>query len=95
MKSWCKIVRVEKYDILVQRLCDNVDGEHIKITIRVPEGQMLKTLSFEDENENAEEKAIEAYKLYDKKQAKKFVKAFEEMYNANDSSKEKDSKKKN
>lgn len=84
MKKWFKKITIGDYDLLVQRLCDNRDGEHIKITIRVPEGQMMKTLSFDDEDEDAEAKADEAFKLYDKKQAKKFVEAFEEMYNAND-----------
>jgi len=82
MKNWCKIIEVGQYDILVQRLCNDVDGEHIKVTIRVLEGQMFKTLSFEKEDD-AETKADEAYKLYDLKQAEAFVEAFEEMYNVN------------
>lgn len=82
MKNWCKIIEIGEYDILIQRLCNDVDGEHVKITLRVPEGQMMKTLSFGDE-EDAESKADKGYKLYGKKEATKFVKAFEEMYNAN------------
>jgi hypothetical protein len=91
MKKWFKKITVGDYDLLIQRLCDNRDGEHVKITIRVPEGQMLKTLAF-DGDEDAEAKADEAFKLYDKKQAEKFVKAFEEMYNANDAQEENDKK---
>jgi hypothetical protein len=94
MKKWFKKITVGDYDILVQRLCDNKDGEHIKITIRVPEGQMMKTLSFDDEENDAEVKADEAFKLYDKEQAKKFVEAFEEMYNAHDDTQEENNDKK-
>jgi hypothetical protein len=93
MKSWCKIIEVGDYDILVQRLCNNAEGEHIKITLRVPEGQMIKTLSFDEEDDDAEEKAIEAYNLYDEKRAEEFVKAFEEMYNAHDETENQNDKK--
>jgi len=76
MKKWCKIFRLEEYDILVQRLCNNADGEHVSITLRVNEGQLITTMTFEDDVEGADK----AYKNYKKEDAQKVVEAFKKMY---------------
>ena len=76
MKKWCKIIRLEEYDILVQRLCNNKDGEHLSITLRVDEGQLITSMCFEDDVEGADK----AYDNYKKADAEKVVVAFEKMY---------------
>lgn len=77
MKGWFKKITVGPYELLVQRLCNNSSGEHISITIRVTEGQMITTMSFEDD----EKACIKAFKEYGKKQSKEFIASFEKMYN--------------
>ena len=76
MKAWCKIFKFPKYDILVQRLCNNDDGEHISITLRVSEGQLITTATFEDDSEEADK----AFEKYSKEDAKKIIQSFEKMY---------------
>ena len=76
MKKWCKIIKLEEYDILVQRLCNNKDGEHLSVTLRVNEGQLITSMCFEDDVEGADK----AYANYKKADAQKVVDAFEKMY---------------
>ena len=75
MKGWTKIVRLEKFDVLVQRLVNESNGEHVQITIRFSEGQYVATVEF-GHDEQAEKVAIEFYKNYKKAEAQKFVDAF-------------------
>jgi uncharacterized protein with PIN domain len=83
MKGWCKILRLEKYDVLVQRLVTKEDGENVKITIRMPEGQFIKTASLGD-GEEAEKEAIKLYKSYTKVQAQKFLEELEKLIEENE-----------
>lgn len=76
MKKWCKIFKLEEYDILVQRLCNNKDGEHLSITLRVNEGQLISTMCFQDDIKSADK----AYKNYKKTDAEKVIDAFKKMY---------------
>jgi len=76
MKKWCKIFRCEGYDILLQRLCNNSDGEHISVTLKVNEGQLITTMVFEDDIDAADK----AYSNYKKADAEKTIEAFEKMY---------------
>jgi diketogulonate reductase-like aldo/keto reductase len=74
MKGRCKIIELETHDVLVQRLVNESDGEHIKITVWFPLGQMIQTGSFGDEDESAKE-ADEVYEAYGKEQAQAFLDA--------------------
>ena len=76
MKKWCKIIRLDEYDILVQRSCNNSDGEYVSVSLRVDEGQLTTTMSFEDDVKGADK----AYADYKKVDAEKVVEAFEKMY---------------
>jgi phosphate uptake regulator len=76
MKKWCKIIRLDEYDILVQRSCNNSDGEYVCVTLRVNEGELRTTMGFEDDVEEADK----AYANYKKADAEKVVEAFEKMY---------------
>jgi len=76
MKNWSKVFKFKEYDILIQRLCNNDDGEHISITLRVNEGQLITTMSFEDDVDQADK----AFADYTKKDAQKVIDAFEKMY---------------
>lgn len=75
MKNWSKVYKFKKYDILVQRLCNNTDGEHITATLRVDEGQLITTMSFGDSVEDADE----GYEKYTKKLAKDLIDSYEKL----------------
>ena len=90
MKGWCKILKVEGYDMLVERLVTKEDGEHVKVTIRIPDGQFIKTASLGDGPE-AEEEAIKLYKNYQKANAQEFIDELNKLIEANE--KEDDNKK--
>ena len=79
MKGWCKILKVEGYDMLVERLVTKEDGEHVKVTIRIPDGP------------EAEEEAIKLYKNYKKANAQEFIDELNKLIEANE--KEDDNKK--
>ena len=76
MKNWSKVLKFKKYDILVQRLCNNEEGEFVSIVLRVPEGQLITTASFEDSVEEADK----AFDDYSKEDAQKIIDSFEKMY---------------
>lgn len=76
MRNWAKIIEVGDYDILVQRLCNNDDGEHVSITLKVDEGQLTTTMGFEDDSHEANE----AFKNFKKEDAIKIVDSFEKLY---------------
>ena len=78
MKSWCKIIELDNYEILVQRLVNKEDGEHVQITVRMKDGQFIKTASFGDGDE-AEQSAIEVYEAYGEKEAMLFVDELEKL----------------
>ena len=79
MKKWCKIIRLKSYDVLVQRLVTKEDGEHVKITVRVPDGQFVKTASFGDEVGISDLEADGVYDTYTKKQALLFITELEKL----------------
>ena len=72
MKSWCKILELEGHDVLVQRLVNKEDGEHVKITVRFQDGQFIKSACLGDGDE-AERLSIELYDKYGAKDAQGFV----------------------
>lgn len=76
MRNWAKIIEVGDYDILVQRLCNNDDGEHVSITLKVDEGQLTTTMGFEDDSHEANE----AFKNFKEEDAIKIVDSFEKLY---------------
>lgn len=69
MKNWCKIIKLEDYDVIVLRLSTTEEGEHVELIARFPEGQFIKTASFEDNTEEADK----FYKDYKKKNAQELV----------------------
>lgn len=78
MKNWCKILEVGEYDILVQRLVTKEDGEHVKITVRMPDGQFVKTASFGDDDGSIKD-ADDVFLAYEEKQALMFVSELEKL----------------
>jgi hypothetical protein len=91
MKGWCKILELDNYDILVQRLATKEDGENVSITVRMPDGQFIKTASLGD-GEDAEKKAIELFETYEAKDAKLFIDELDKLITANDTEENKDTK---
>ena len=83
MKNWCKILKVGKHDVLVQRLVTKEDGEHVKITVRFDDGQFIKSACMGD-GDDAEKQAIELFKEYGKESAKLFVKELERLNEDNE-----------
>jgi len=73
MKKWCKIFKLKKYDVLLIRMVTDEDGEHVVLILRINNGQFIKTVSFDDDTEKAEE----FYDKYQKKHAEEFVEEFE------------------
>ena len=55
MKNWCKIIKLDEYDVSVMRLSTTEEGEHVELIARFPEGQFIKTASFEENKEEAKE----------------------------------------
>ena len=89
MKGWCKILELEEYDVLVQRLVTKEDGEHVKITVRFADGQFIKSASLGD-GQSAEKLAIELFDQYKKKDAYSFVEELNKLKIDNDQQEEED-----
>lgn len=75
MKNWHKIFKFKKYDVLLLRMCNEKEGEHIQLIVRIPDGQFVKTVSFEDDVERADE----FFQQYEKKHAQEFIVEFEKV----------------
>lgn len=58
-KKWCKIVELENYDVLAQRLSNDDDGEHIRVSTQASYGHVSVVIS-------AGEDADEADQMFDK-----------------------------
>ena len=82
MKKWCKILELEKYDVLIERLVTKEDGEHVKITVRFPDGQFIKTACMGD-GEGAEKMAIELFDTYKEADALRFVEELDKLVEVN------------
>lgn len=82
MKKWCKIIYLDGFDILVQRLVNRTHGEHVSITVRFSEGQYVAINSF-GEGDEAEKMSEQFFKNYKKPDAEKFVEAFNMKLNGN------------
>jgi hypothetical protein len=77
------------HDVLVQRLVTKEDGENVKITVRMEDGQFIKTASFGD-GDVAEKEAVTVYEAYGKTEAESFVSELEKLIIENDGKKEGD-----
>jgi len=75
MERWCKIIKVDSRDILVQRLVSKTDGEHLHITVRVEKGQYNVKLS-EGSGPEAKEKIRILFNKYGKKDAEELINSF-------------------
>ena len=75
MKKWYKVFKLKKYDVLLLRMCNEEDGEHIQLIIRVANGQFIKTASFSEDSEGADD----FFDKYEKKHAQEFVVEFEKL----------------
>jgi len=75
MKKWSKVHRLKGFDVLVQRLVNKSDGEHVHVTIRFSEGQYVMKIGYGDE-EGSFEEADKAFENYSKEDAQKFVDSF-------------------
>ena len=80
MKNWCKIIKLDEYDVSVMRLSTTEEGEHVELIARFPEGQFIKTASFEDGKEEADE----FFKKYNKKSAKELIEELTKLLNENE-----------
>jgi hypothetical protein len=80
MKNWCKIIKLDEYDVSVMRLSTTEEGEHVELIARFPEGQFIKTASFEDGKEEADE----FFKKYNKKSAKELIEELTKLLNKNE-----------
>jgi hypothetical protein len=69
MKNWCKIIKLDEYDITVMRLSTTEEGEHVELIARFPEGQFIKTASFEENKEEADK----FFKTYNKRSARELI----------------------
>lgn len=80
MKNWCKIIKLDEYDVSVMRLSTTEEGEHVELIARFPEGQFIKTASFKDGKEEADE----FFKRYNKKSAKELIEELTKLLNENE-----------
>jgi len=80
MKNWCKIIKLDEYDVSVMRLSTTEEGEHVELIARFPEGQFIKTASFEDGKEEADE----FFKKYNKRSAKELIEELTKLLNENE-----------
>lgn len=69
MKNWCKIIKLDEYDVSVMRLSTTEEGEHVELIARFPEGQFIKTASFEENKEEADK----FFKTYNKRSARELI----------------------
>jgi hypothetical protein len=69
MKNWCKIIKLDEYDVSVMRLSTTEEGEHVELIARFPEGQFIKTASFEENKEEADK----FFKTYNKRNARELI----------------------
>ena len=77
MKGCFKIIELENHDVLVQRLSDYDNGEHIRITV-VFEGH---NITMKPSYDNDKKKADEAFENYNEKSAAQIVESTIEMFN--------------
>ena len=82
MKNWCKILKLKNYDVLVERVVTKDDGEHVKITVRFPDGQFVKSACMGD-GEEAEKQSIELFNTYSKKEATLFIDELDKLIESN------------
>jgi hypothetical protein len=75
MKNWCKIIETKKYDVLVQRLSDNDNEEHISISLLCDGVLACLKPGFGDD----EKRADEAYINFNKAAAERTVKDIVKM----------------
>ena len=76
MKNWCKIIELEKYDILIQRLSNDDDGEHIEFKMILDGVTASFKASYEDDSDLADE----TFKKYSKEDAQKMLDSTLEMF---------------
>ena len=75
MKKWTKIFKLKKYDVALLRMCNDEEGEHVVLILRIQNGQYIKTATFGEDKEGADE----FFDKYEKKHAEEFVKEFEKL----------------
>jgi hypothetical protein len=75
MKKWTKIFKLKKYDVALLRMCNDDEGEHVVLILRIQNGQYIKTATFGEDKESADE----FFDKYEKKHAEEFVKEFEKL----------------
>jgi flagellar motor switch protein FliG len=56
-------------------MCNDDEGEHVVLILRIPNGQYIKTATFGDDKEEADK----FFDKYSKKNAEEFVKEFEKV----------------
>jgi len=74
MKNWCKIIKLKKHDVLVERLTDEDNKEVVRMAAQNPGGMLVQTAGFD-----TKEQADEFYSLYGKKQGDQLVNDLNEM----------------
>lgn len=75
MKGWSKVFKLPKFDVVLLRMCNDDEGEHVVLILRIKNGQFIKTATFDNDTESADE----FFDKYTKEHAKEFVKEFEEV----------------
>lgn len=77
MKNWCRIIKLPEHDVLVQRLSDEENKEHLSVSIKLQ--GVLATLNFGFDED--EKKCDDAFKSYKREMAMKAVETITEMFN--------------
>lgn len=54
MKNWCKIIPLENHDVLVERLSNDEDGEHLSVKMNIDNVIASYTMSFGDDEQKAD-----------------------------------------
>ena len=88
MKGWHKTFELDEYDVLVQRLSNDDEQEHVVISLRFDGGMFSQIVLFDD----VEADADLFYSKYSKKQAEVFVKTFSKEFALENDNKEQSNK---
>ena len=75
MKNWCKVIPLEDYDVLVERISNEQDKEAIRVSVRMHGMHLMAIMGFEEDGE----KADKAFDKYDEAGAGEFIAGMQGM----------------
>jgi hypothetical protein len=76
MKNWCKIIEMPEHDVLLQRLSDNENLEHISVSVKIDGALANFKLSYKED----EKLANETFEKFDGNDAQKIIDSVLEMF---------------